>query len=73
MYFQYQAHASGLIGSPTEPSSRSERQVVLAANASLPYFISARMAVGAVYRMVAPYLAAIWAHRSLSGWSMAPS
>ena len=69
MYFQYQAHASGLIGSPTLPSRRSgERSSP--AKASCPYFIRARMAVGAVYRMVA-YLAAIWAHRSLSGWSMA--
>src|SRR6185436_10348494 len=66
MYFQYQAQASGLIGSPTEPSSRSDERSS-SANASWPYFISARMAVGAVYRIVAEYLAAIWAHRSLSG------
>jgi hypothetical protein len=51
MYFQYQAHASGLIGSPTLPSSRSELRSS-SANSSWPYFMSARMAVGAVYRMV---------------------
>src|SRR5919106_6193560 len=61
MYFQYQAQASGLIGSPTDPSSRSEERSSCA-NASWPYFIRARMAVGAVYRIVAWYFAAIWAH-----------
>jgi hypothetical protein len=72
MYFQYQAQASGLIGSPTLPNSRSDDRSS-PANTSCPYFIRARMAVGAVYRMVARYLAATCAHRSLSGWSMAPS
>ena len=47
MYFQYHAHASGLIGSPTLPSSRSDERSS-SANCSWPYFISARMAVGAV-------------------------
>ena len=32
----YQIHASGLIGSPTEPSSRSEREVVLGRVARRP-------------------------------------
>src|SRR5687767_7153620 len=72
MYFQYHAQASGLIGSPTDPSKRSDDRSS-PPNASWPYFIRARMAVGAVYRMVALYFAATWAHRSLSGWSIAPS
>src|SRR5918996_1655307 len=66
MYFQYQAHASGLIGSPTDPSRRSDERSSRA-NSSGPYFMSARIAVGAVYRIVALYRVAIWAHRSLSG------
>ncbi len=45
--FQYHAQASGLIGSPTDPRRRSEERSS-SANASAPYFISARMAVGAV-------------------------
>ena len=45
--FQYHAHASGLIGSPTLPSRRSDERSS-SANASAPYFMSARMAVGAV-------------------------
>ena len=43
----YQSQASGLIGSPTEPSSRSEAREVLATGAS-PSRMSARIAVGAV-------------------------
>ena len=43
----YQIHASGLIGSPTEPSSRSDREIVPAAYSG-PQLMSARIAVGAV-------------------------
>ena len=43
----YQSQASGLIGSPTEPRSRSEAREVLATGAS-PSRMSARIAVGAV-------------------------
>src|SRR3990172_3667706 len=46
MYFQYQAHASGLIGSPTEPSSRRE-EISSPANSYWPHFISARLGDGA--------------------------
>ena len=49
----YQIQASGLIGSPTVPSSRSDQRSCLAA-CSGPHFIWARIAVGAVYRIVAP-------------------
>ena len=44
---RYQIHASGLIGSPTEPSSAQRGQVVLAGTAS-PHFMNVRIAVGAV-------------------------
>ena len=47
MYFQYQTHASGLIGSPTEPSSRNEERSWLSGN-SVPQRMNARIAVGAV-------------------------
>ena len=47
MNWWYQIHASGLIGSPTEPSSRSEDMSRLAGH-SVPHFMNARMAVGAV-------------------------
>ncbi len=47
MTLWYQSHALGLIGSPTEPRSRSfERSC--AAGLSDPHFMQARMAVGAV-------------------------
>ena len=47
MTFQYQTHASGLIGSPTLPSSRSVPRLCRWGSAS-PHFMNARMAVGAV-------------------------
>src|ERR1700732_1684666 len=43
----YQIHASGLIGSPTVPISRSEESLYLEGN-SLPQRINVRIAVGAV-------------------------
>ena len=43
----YHIHASGLIGSPTEPSSRSDDRSCLAGS-SAPHFMNVRMAVGAV-------------------------
>ena len=47
MCSRYQTHASGLIGSPTVPSSRSEERSCFAA-CSGPHFMCARIAVGAV-------------------------
>ncbi len=46
-YWRYHIHASGLIGSPTEPRSRRlERS--WASGYSSPHFMSVRMVVGAV-------------------------
>jgi hypothetical protein len=47
MYFQYQTHASGLIGSPTDPSYRSEDRSWFS-GFSVPHRMKARIAVGAV-------------------------
>ena len=47
MCCQYQIHASGLIGSPTEPSSRNEERSCDSGN-SVPHFMNVRIAVGAV-------------------------
>src|SRR5680860_779065 len=49
----YQSQARGLIGSPTEPSRRSVLRSCLA-GCSTPHFMQARIAVGAVYRIVTP-------------------
>src|SRR6476661_2900126 len=51
MFSWYQIHASGLIGSPTDPSNRSDERSCFAGH-SVPHFMNARIAVGAVYRMV---------------------
>src|SRR5579864_3236730 len=47
----YHIHASGLIGSPTVPSRRSEDRSCFAGY-SVPHFINVRIEVGAVYRIV---------------------
>jgi hypothetical protein len=47
MALWYQIQASGLIGSPTVPSRRSDDRSC-AAGSCLPHFMNARMAVGAV-------------------------
>ena len=51
MWSWYQSQASGLIGSPTEPRTRSVERSCLAGYDS-PCFMKARIAVGAQYRMV---------------------
>jgi hypothetical protein len=43
----YQIHASGLMGSPTEPRRRSEERS-WASGSFVPHFMNVRMAVGAV-------------------------
>src|SRR6185295_2217873 len=54
IWSRYHIHASGLIGSPTLPRSlRVDRSCL--AGWLVPHFMKARMAVGAVYRMVTPY------------------
>src|ERR1035437_3636052 len=68
----YHIHASGLIGSPTEPSSRSELRSCFFGH-STPLFINARIAVGAVYRIVTPYFSTMRQNRSGSGKFGAPS
>src|ERR1700741_4149114 len=47
MLSRYQIHASGLIGSPTDPSTRSEDRSNLA-GMSWPHFMNVRISVGAV-------------------------
>ena len=47
MCCQYQTHASGLMGSPTEPSRRSDDRSCFSGN-SVPHFMKLRIAVGAV-------------------------
>src|SRR3954452_3778737 len=54
MWCRYQIHASGLIGSPTDPSSRRLERSNLA-GMSAPHFMKVRIVVGAVYRMVTLY------------------
>src|SRR4051794_33444103 len=51
----YHIHASGLIGSPTLPNRRNLDRSYRAGHSS-PSFISARMAVGAVYKIVTPWV-----------------
>src|ERR1041385_8861999 len=72
MTFQYQTHASGLIGSPTLPSRRSEDRSQRFGNWS-PQRTNVRRAVGAVQRIVTPYFSTIRQNRSLSGKSGVPS
>src|SRR3954463_14105089 len=47
MFLRYHIHASGLIGSPTEPSSRNDDKSYFAGHCS-PHFMNVRMVVGAV-------------------------
>src|SRR5687768_18506411 len=54
MWVWYHIHASGLIGSPTLPSRRSDDRSCLAGK-SAPHFMNARIGVGAVYGNVTPY------------------
>src|SRR5579884_430994 len=69
---QYQTQASGLIGSPTVPSSR-RLDMSWRAGYSVPQRMKERIAVGAVYRMVMRYFSTSAQKRSLSGQSGAPS
>src|ERR1700694_3913300 len=72
MCSRYQIHASGLMGSPTVPSRRSELRSYLAAYSG-PHFMCVLIVVGAVYRMSGLYRSTIFHHRSLSGKSGVPS
>src|SRR5690606_36127766 len=72
MCFRYHIHASGLIGSPTEPIRRNEDRSNLAGMSS-PHLAKVRMAVGAVYRMVIRYFWTSSQNRPRCGVSGAPS
>src|SRR5687767_16005724 len=72
MFSWYQSHASGLIGSPTDPSRRSELMSCLSGYSG-PHFMNVRIAVGAQYRIVILYFSMIDHQRSLSGKSGVPS
>src|SRR5439155_25469837 len=68
----YHIQASGLMGSPTVPSSRREERSCFCGSCG-PHFMNLRMAVGAVYRMVTLYVSMIDQNRSRPGWSGVPS
>ena len=67
----YHIHASGLIGSPTVPSTRSDDRSWAAAS-SVPHFMNVRMAVGAVYSWVTPYRSMMSHSRSLGHDALSP-
>ena len=72
MFSRYQTYASGLIGSPTEPSSRSDDRSC-SAGISSPHFMNVRIAVGAQYRIDTLYFATSSHQRPLCGVSGVPS
>src|SRR3954454_24877491 len=52
-FSKYHIHASGLMGSPTDPSTRSDDRSC-DSRYSVPHFMNVLTAVGAVYRIVTP-------------------
>src|SRR4029453_966860 len=68
----YHIQASGLIGSPTGPSNRSELRSCFFGH-SVPHFMKARIAVGAVYITFTRYFATRRQRRCASGQFGAPS
>src|SRR5437870_13181824 len=68
----YHRHASGLIGSPTVLRRRRLERSCFFGHSS-PQRMNARIAVGAVYRIVMSYSSTIRQNRSGSGQSGAPS
>ncbi len=69
---RYQTHASGLMFSPTLPSRRMLDRSCSSGICS-PHFMKVRIAVGAAYSVVTPYLAMISHQRPLCGVSGVPS
>src|SRR5207244_7425992 len=63
---RYHIQASGLIGSPTVPRSRSEERECFRGHSS-PHLTKARIAVGAVYNTVTPSSSMILQKRSGCG------
>src|SRR3954451_23104547 len=72
MFLRYQTHASGLIGSPTEPSSRHDERAWACGIAS-PHFMNVRIVVGAVYRIEILYFSIMFHQRCSSGVLGVPS
>src|SRR3954452_12673758 len=68
----YQTQASGLMGSPTLPSTRSEERSCFSGSC-VPHFMYVRIAVGAVYKIVTPYFSTVDQIRSRAGVSGVPS
>ena len=63
---RYHIHASGLIGSPTDPMTRRLDRSCLPGS-STPHFMNVRIAVGAVYSLVTLYFSTMSQNRSLPG------
>src|SRR5437588_8032989 len=72
MLRRYQIQASGLIGSPTDPSSRNDDRS-WAFGMSSPHFMNVRMVVGAVYRIEISYFSIMFHQRCSSGLFGTPS
>src|SRR5438270_13966717 len=58
MCCQYQTHASGLIGSPTDPSTRNGDMSCASGNC-VHHFMNVRIEVVVQYRIVTPYFSMI--------------
>src|SRR5256885_5679466 len=69
---RYHSQASGLIGSPTLPRTRSDDRSCFRGQSS-PCFMKARIAVGAQYRIETLYSSTICHQRSHAGVSGVPS
>src|SRR5258708_38417734 len=69
---RYQIHASGLIGSPTDPSSLREERSYFSGHCC-PKRIRARIAVGVVYQTLTPYFWMMRHHLPVFGTSNDPS
>src|SRR3954447_965317 len=72
MLRRYHIQASGLIGSPTEPSRRSDDRSC-AFGTSSPHFMNVRIVVGAVYRIEIFYFSIMFHQRCSSGLFGTPS
>src|SRR4051794_14284871 len=71
-FARYHIQASGLIGSPTDPSRRNDDRSC-AAGTSSPHFMNVRIVVGAVYKMLILYFSIISNQRCSFGVFGVPS